>query len=210
MARLTRTSVIDAALDLLSSEGLDAVTTRRLAQRLGVESPALYWHFKDKPSLLHEMAMTVMNRHHTSPPPDHDDWLGWFADNARSFRRALLVSRDGARLHAGTIPDLEGRTRVAPKVAYLVRHGLTEAQAGMALYAASQYTLGCVLEEQARHPHDEFHTAKFETGPGSEEVLALGTHLQGNVAQWSEAAFEFGLQLLVDGLRQLNQGNSGR
>ena len=181
------------------------MTTRRLAQRLHVESPALYWHFKDKTALLDDMAMTVMTRHFNSPPPDHDDWLAWFADNAREFRRALLAYRDGARLHAGTTPDLEGLTRLAPKVAYLARHGLTEAQAGMALYAAGQYTLGCVLEEQARHTH---HESRRPSGqPESEAVLALETQAQHQLAQVSEAAFEFGLQLLVNGLQQLSQGH---
>lgn len=39
--------------------------------------------------------------------------------------------------------------------------------------------------------------------------MALNTHLQQDLAPWSEAAFEFGLHLPVDGLWRLNQGNSG-
>ncbi|HAS8032920.1 TPA: TetR family transcriptional regulator, partial [Escherichia coli] len=37
MARLNRESVIDAALELLNETGIDGLTTRKLAQKLGIE-----------------------------------------------------------------------------------------------------------------------------------------------------------------------------
>ena len=177
MSKITRTAIVGAGLELLDAEGLEAVTTRKLAQRLGVESPALYWHFRDKAALLQALASEVVLQHHLCPPPTEVSlWLTWYADNARSFRQALLRYRDGARLHAGTVPGPEEQERVAPKVAYLVRAGMSEHAAGMALYAASQYTLGCVLEEQARPPEQ---------------------------AARAEEAFEFGLRLLVKGLGEV-------
>ena len=56
MAKIQRDQVIEAALALLDEVGLEAITTRKLAQKLGVESATLYWHFKNKASLLEEMA----------------------------------------------------------------------------------------------------------------------------------------------------------
>ena len=52
MARLNRESVIDAALELLNETGIDGLTTRKLAQKLGIEQPTLYWHVKNKRALL--------------------------------------------------------------------------------------------------------------------------------------------------------------
>ena len=96
------------------------------------------------------MASLVLARHHTiGVPADIADWPVWFADNARSFRRALLAHRDGALLHAGTTPNQAELERILPKVAYLVRAGFSEPDAQMALLAAGQFTVGCVLEEQA-------------------------------------------------------------
>jgi TetR/AcrR family transcriptional regulator, tetracycline repressor protein len=40
--------IIAAALTLLDERGLDGLTTRALADRLGIRQPALYWHFKDR------------------------------------------------------------------------------------------------------------------------------------------------------------------
>jgi TetR/AcrR family tetracycline transcriptional repressor len=50
--RLTREAIVSSALSLADSEGLEAVTIRRLATDHGVTPMALYWHFKDKDLLL--------------------------------------------------------------------------------------------------------------------------------------------------------------
>ncbi|MBN3821866.1 TetR family transcriptional regulator, partial [Paraburkholderia sp. Se-20369] len=59
-ARLTRDTVLRAALDLLDEVGIDALSTRRLAERLGVQSPTLYWHFRNKGELLEAMSDAIM------------------------------------------------------------------------------------------------------------------------------------------------------
>lgn len=67
MSKLNREAVIAAALDLLDEVGLDAISTRQLAKRLGVEQPSLYWHFRKKEDLLAAMAATAMAPHATKP-----------------------------------------------------------------------------------------------------------------------------------------------
>jgi TetR/AcrR family transcriptional regulator, tetracycline repressor protein len=59
--RLSRETVAQAALALVDSEGLDALTVRRLAGDLGVTPMALYWHFKDKEALLDGVAEAVLS-----------------------------------------------------------------------------------------------------------------------------------------------------
>ncbi|MGW0803413.1 TetR/AcrR family transcriptional regulator [Nonomuraea sp. NPDC002799] len=50
--KLTRQAVIERALKIADTDGLQAVTIRRLAAELGVTPTALYWHVKDKDELL--------------------------------------------------------------------------------------------------------------------------------------------------------------
>ncbi|HEY3908232.1 MAG TPA: TetR family transcriptional regulator [Streptosporangiaceae bacterium] len=50
--RLSRSAVVDRALHLADTEGVDALTIRRLAQELGVTPMALYWHFRNKEELI--------------------------------------------------------------------------------------------------------------------------------------------------------------
>ena len=60
---------------MLNEEGIDSITTRKLAQRLGIKSPTLYWHFKNKSLLMEAMAETIINEHHlVSLPHDGMTW----------------------------------------------------------------------------------------------------------------------------------------
>ena len=105
MTKLQPNTVIRAALDLLNEVGVDGLTTRKLAERLGVQQPALYWHFRNKRALLDALAEAMLAENHThSVPRADDDWRSFLIGNARSFRQALLAYRDGARIHAGTRP----------------------------------------------------------------------------------------------------------
>ncbi len=104
MTKLQPNTVIRAALDLLNEVGVDGLTTRKLAERLGVQQPALYWHFRNKRALLDALAEAMLAENHThSVPRADDDWRSFLIGNARSFRQALLAYRDGARIHAGRV-----------------------------------------------------------------------------------------------------------
>ena len=111
--RLEREKVIQVALALLDEVGLDGLTVRRLAERLGVQNPALYWHFKNKQELLNRMAEVMLAEAFTgldqSLPPEA--WAAWLADVARRLRHALLSYRDGARLMAAADLSSSERTR---------------------------------------------------------------------------------------------------
>ncbi|MEU4237068.1 TetR/AcrR family transcriptional regulator C-terminal domain-containing protein [Actinoplanes sp. NPDC026619] len=182
MTKLNRETVIAEALDLLDEVGLESVSTRRLARRLGVEQPSLYWHFGKKEELLAAMAEAAMLPHAAAAlPSPGDDWRDWFLDNHRDFRRTLLIRRDGARLHAGLLPGAADLGRIAHKMAFLIGSGLPERDAQMAMLAASRFTVGSVLEEQA------------EAGALRDAELPRIDH---------DSAFEAGLAMIADGLAQ--------
>jgi TetR/AcrR family tetracycline transcriptional repressor len=183
VTKLERENVISEALDLLDEVGLDGVSTRRLATRLGVEQPSLYWHFRNKGELITAMAEAAMAPHATAPlPTPGDDWREWFLENTRSFRRTLLMRRDGARLHAGLAPtaDLD---RIAAKMAFLTGAGVPQRDAQFAMLAASRFTVGSVLEEQAE--------TRADAAPGESAALPSMDHA---------LAFEEGLGLILEGL----------
>jgi AcrR family transcriptional regulator len=58
-AGLTQEQIVGQAVALMDAEGIGALTLRRLARELGVEAPALYWHFADKAALCREVVRTV-------------------------------------------------------------------------------------------------------------------------------------------------------
>lgn len=50
-----RTRILDAARELFTSEGVESVTMRRIADKIEYSPTAIYFHFRDKESLLAEL-----------------------------------------------------------------------------------------------------------------------------------------------------------
>src|SRR5215475_5164661 len=96
---LDRARVVKAAIDLLDEVGLDGLTLRRLAKKLGVQAPALYWHFKSKQELLDQMIATIAaNEAPIRAQEPGESWDTWLAERARTMHTALDNHRDGALL----------------------------------------------------------------------------------------------------------------
>ena len=49
---LSRERIVEVAVTVIDAEGLDALSTRRLARELGVQAPSLYNHFSTKEDIL--------------------------------------------------------------------------------------------------------------------------------------------------------------
>ncbi len=196
---LTRRTVVQAALRLLDQVGLDALSTRRLAAELGVKSPALYWHFRSKQELLEEMSATVQLAQDFSGPREGEAWPQWLTRRGREHRRLLLAHRDGARLVTATSPGPEVVAQVEGELAVLVKAGFSPAAALRSVMAIGHYVTGFVLAEQS----DPHHTADGPP-PGAVELLEANPVFASAIAEGgdpqSEAAFEHGLHMLVNGM----------
>ncbi|PZG04943.1 TetR family transcriptional regulator [Nonomuraea aridisoli] len=194
---MARDTVVRAALELLDETGLDGLSMRRLAARLGVQNPALYWHFRDKQELLDEMARELLGPDMGGPRAG-ETWRGWLTRRAHRYRRTLLSHRDGARLVSGADPGLDVARAFERELATLVELGFTPAQGLHAIGAISHYTLGFVLNEQARRER-----AAGGDDPAAvyarEFPLTVAAVRQGG-APTSDDAFAYGLRLILDGV----------
>ena len=102
---LTPGAIVELALSLADSEGLGAVTIRRLAEDLGVTPMALYWHFRNKDALLDAM----MNRVYSQVDPAVDEAATW-----QEQFRALMDSLAGVlRAHPAAAPLFATRTNAS-------------------------------------------------------------------------------------------------
>jgi AcrR family transcriptional regulator len=106
---LDLTRITEAAVELLDEVGLAELSTRRLATRLGVRSPTLYWHVRDKAELLDLVAEAIcadaFDIDATQP------WHQQLADGLRQFRALLLRHRDAATLLRERPPTGPNRLR---------------------------------------------------------------------------------------------------
>src|SRR5437879_13799155 len=64
-----REHIVGAALDLLDEAGLEGLTMRALAERMGVRAASLYWHIRDKEQLLGLLAEAIVGEV-PEPAPD--------------------------------------------------------------------------------------------------------------------------------------------
>ncbi len=147
--KIDRQLVMTAALDLLDRGGLEGLTMRKLADALGVQAPALYWHFPNKQALLDEMAESLLEGVPASMVVSErtEDVL---KSLAIQLRAALLSRRDGARVFAGTFVARPNAMQLAEiGFSALARDGITGKQAVNGLLSLFYFILGFVIEEQA-------------------------------------------------------------
>jgi AcrR family transcriptional regulator len=204
--RLDRDRVVKAALQLLDKVGLDGLTLRRLATELGVQAPALYWHFKNKQELLDQMAVAISAEAPAVPLEPHQSWDAWLADRARAMRRALNRHRDGAMLAASTHPQPSQWPDVEMQVGVLVKAGLSPLDALRGLMAIGNFVSGFTLEEQADRmrgdpdPDPELWEKTMREELAGYPLLVEALGAMGDPQ--SDASFEDGLALIIDGIRR--------
>ncbi|MBO3750072.1 TetR/AcrR family transcriptional regulator C-terminal domain-containing protein [Streptosporangiaceae bacterium NEAU-GS5] len=208
---LEKGTIVAAALRLLNEVGLDGLTLRRLATELGVQAPALYWHFANKQALLDAMAAAMMSGHMSRPQlSDPAKWRQWVADFAHADREMLNAYRDGAKLAAGTRPSPELFTVVERMVTGLESAGFTVRDAMQGISAMSAYVAGFVLEEQA----DKARTSTGEEMPDIAALQAAYPRVMAGVTEMGgpqgDRSFDGGLQLILDGMELAAARSAGR
>lgn len=149
---LSKEAIVQAALDVLDDQGMDGVTVRAVAQRLGVKAPALYWHVKNKQELLDEMATEIWRRatEEMLTLAAQPNWRERLRAYATIVRRALLSHRDGAKAFSGTyLTDSALLQQQESMLAEMIDAGFTLENAIRAYSLIYSFTVGFSIEEQA-------------------------------------------------------------
>lgn len=205
--RLSRESVLRAAVAVADAGGIGALTIRSLAKELGVKPMSVYHHVAKKDEILDGIVDIVFSEIELPSPDSH--WRSEMLRRATSVRRVL-------RRHPWAIGLLESRTSPGP--ATLRHHDAvlsTLRAAGFSLemtahaYALiDSYTYGFALQE-ASLPFDGPDTVtdvaetimeRFSTGeyPHLEE---MATQYYTRPGYDFGDEFEFGLGVILDALQ---------
>jgi TetR/AcrR family tetracycline transcriptional repressor len=154
---LNQLQVVRAAIALLDEVGLDELTMRRLASRLGVKAASLYRHVRNKEELLALLGDEISGEIPLSQTSG--DWRDRLKEMAWNVRRGLLAHRDAARVLASTPPAGSRRLRHIEAVLRILR----EAGLGDVDAARTAYHLNNFVTEFAA---DEARLAAFAATPG--------------------------------------------
>jgi TetR/AcrR family tetracycline transcriptional repressor len=193
--------VLDAALGLLDLAGLDGLTTRRLAERLGVRSPSLYWHFKSKEELLQLLAEHIAGE---VPIPDPAlPWRGRLEALMQGFRSALARHRDAALIFVRSVPLAPNFLAIAETaVTALLEGGLAEDEAVRAVGILVGYVTGFALDEAVPDvtgaAAEEYE--RFLSGLPKERYPQLSRLAFRLGRPPRDEQFAFGVRVLLDGL----------
>ncbi|HWF73347.1 MAG TPA: TetR family transcriptional regulator [Solirubrobacteraceae bacterium] len=165
-SKLDREAVLDVAMGLADTEGLEAITFRRLAEQFEVTPMALYWHFEDKDALLGALAdrlwvhaAEALTGSLAQLPPDDDGW--------GQLRLTLDALVDAMRPH--------------PAVAELVPTRVLESEAGREV---TELTLG-FLEDQG---FDGVHASDLGLFILSSAVMLVTTQTGSEIPEPGERA----------------------
>jgi AcrR family transcriptional regulator len=206
-ARLSRERVLEGALAVADARGAAALTIRSLAEELDVKPMSLYHYVANKEEILDGIVDLVFAE---VDLPAADDWRIAMRGRAHSMRAAL-------RRHAWAVPLMESRSSPGPAtlrhhdaaLGVLRRGGFSVAMSAHAFALLDAYIYGFVLQET---------TLPFE-GPAEVPALAeeiLATMPEDEYPHFVELArehvlqpgydfgdeFEFGLELILDGLER--------
>lgn len=151
---LDKQQIVTEAIALLDADGLDGLTLRKLAARLGVQQPTLYWHLPNKAALLTAIADAVLDEEFPElvPPEPEEDWPEWLVGLAVRLRRALLAHPDGARLISTSQLSLRMAALSELAISSLVARDVPLRQARLIVLTIEHFTVGHVLEEQTGRP----------------------------------------------------------
>ena len=205
---LTRDRVLQAAVAFADEHGLAALTMRKLGQALGVEAMSLYNHVSNKDELLDGMVDLVFAEVEL---PDAS--VGW----RRAMRARAQSVRSALSRHRWAIGLMESRSSPGPAtlrhhdaVIGALRHGgFTVALAAHAFSALDSYIYGFALQEASLPFESGDETGELaqaildQAAPDAYPHLAELTteHVMQPGYDYGEE-FEFGLDLLLDGLER--------
>jgi AcrR family transcriptional regulator len=213
---LSRAAIVAAAIEIADSDGLEAVSIRRIATKLDARPMSLYSHIERKGDLIDLMVDEAMGGAVLPEYPPPDDWR-------EGLRQIAERTRETARAHPWMIATAFRRPFIGPNA---LRHidqslgavsslPLAPERKRAVLLAVDTYTLGFVRWEVKSHEAGGTPCAGVpEDGPSAEEIDAYVAEraASGEYPYLSELggkkmslgikaeAFEAGLEWLLAGI----------
>ena len=191
---VTRERALAEAVALADLEGIDAVSMRRLAARLGVVPMALYKHVANKDAILDGVVELIAEQIETPETPDWKD----------AMRRRAVSARAVFAGHSWAIGLLEARGSMGPAtmraldamLGILRSAGFTIDDAAHAIWLLDSFVYGHVIQEASLAAQSGVQAPGGDDHPHLEELLA-----QARASVFSvDAEFDYGLERILAAL----------
>ena len=213
---LTRERVLEAAILLADEGGVESISMRKLGQSLGVEAMSLYNHVANKDAILDGIADQVLKQIDLPGSAAGTDWEQAIWRCAVSAHNVLTEHPWACNLIMSTQRILPTRLRYIDSILRCLREaGFSPAAAYHGYHALDSHILGFTLWE-AGHGISEDDLAQFVsyvpqlTADGFDYLAEHAEQHLSGVEDQGENEFEFGLRLIVEGLRRMRAASQSR
>jgi AcrR family transcriptional regulator len=199
---LNKERVLRAAIVLADKNGIESLSMRKLAQKLGFEVMSLYNHVSNKDEILDGIVDLVAGE--IEPPSRDVDWKSAMRQSADSAHKTLLRHPWAARLWWSSTPGTARLTYLESLLQRLREAGFSKELTYHAYHALTMHIVGFTIQQLSIQFEKEDLAelaAKFLSETATDEfpnfVEHVMQHTKGTV---HENEFEFVLNLLLDGL----------
>jgi AcrR family transcriptional regulator len=208
---LTRERIIRYAIELADDGGLDAVSMRSIAARLGVTAMSLYNHIANKDEILDGMMDAVFRE---IDLPEHPDWKAAIRASAISAREALIQHPWATSLWMSRRGGGPSQLRHGDWLLRMLRSGgLAEDAVFHAYHMLESHLVGSTLQ-QLNFPYQGEELAgmareflrSFPVDDFPDMVEHIRQHLEPPARR--QSGFEFALDLILDALDRPNTSDS--
>jgi AcrR family transcriptional regulator len=192
-------SILHAAISILDQEGLEALSMRHLAGKLGVTPMAVYNHFQNKEELTARVAEAILGE--LTGPPQEGDW----PQRLQAYFQAL---RNVCLSHPNAMPLVEKMQNssvafwrpMEVSLTILSEAGFSPFKAMNAYCTLIAFTIGHVSYQLGGSSRTD---ATVDTDVISNAGLPHVAQIIGSTPNWDfDNAFEFGIEVIIDGLRR--------
>ncbi len=212
---LSRERVLRAAIGLADARGIGSLTMRKLAQELGVEAMALYYHVANKDEILNAITDLVVGEFELPAPGT--DWKAGIRTTAISANDVLVRHPWAASLMLSATGASPARWRYMNAILGSLREaGFSEGETDHAYHALDSHITGFTLWEvqiQIDPATMPDMAATFLRALPAGEYPYLVEHVHQHLAERNpddEGSFAFGLDLILDGLERMRDASAPR
>ncbi|MDP4096400.1 TetR/AcrR family transcriptional regulator [Paenibacillus sp. P96] len=218
--QISEDKILEASWQLLGEGGIEKFSMRRLADRLGIQAPSLYWHFKSKQNLYQRLAnqisKIILEEFHSE-----GDWKEQLTGLAVTIRSVLSRYPCSTQLMMMTLPHEPDIIRYTNRMLLCVESTPLEQEQKMQVVTTLvNYVFYFVLDH---YQHERSISAILkDQGSGAlpgEELIGLMDSMSETDAglfrrmfksglfelMGTDRAFEFGLKLILLGIEQVIQ-----
>jgi len=195
---LSRERIVTTAVELLDAQGLDGLTMRRLADRLGSGVMSLYWHVDNKEDVFDLSLDSVLDYRGPSQTAEPPDWREDVVHMLEDWRASMLHHPWSASLlpRRALGPNMLGRLELLGKT--LSAAGVADADLNVAIWSLWNYVMGATVTRASFDLSDDDRAAAQQR-LASERYPTIERSRLLLDSDW-DGAFRKGLDFLLDGL----------